>query len=87
LLVIELTFAIRTWPWYQSEKNYIIRNQFSAPWFGARHLFALMGFLGFVNVYAMRVNLSVAIVVMVVSFTFYGCQCHHSPQFLLQACA
>lgn len=37
----------------------------SAPWFGARHVFALMGFLGFVNVYAMRVNLSVAIVVMV----------------------
>jgi ACS family sodium-dependent inorganic phosphate cotransporter-like MFS transporter 5 len=28
-------------------------------------MFALMGFLGFVNVYAMRVNLSVAIVVMV----------------------
>ncbi len=28
-------------------------------------MFALLGFLGFVNVYAMRVNLSVAIVVMV----------------------
>ncbi|XP_023322826.1 putative inorganic phosphate cotransporter isoform X3 [Eurytemora carolleeae] len=30
-----------------------------------RHLFAFMGFLGFANVYAMRVNLSVAIVAMV----------------------
>jgi hypothetical protein len=28
-------------------------------------MYALVGFLGFVNVYAMRVNLSVAIVVMV----------------------
>lgn len=36
-----------------------------APWFGARHTFAFLGFLGFVNVYAMRVNLSVAIVAMV----------------------
>ena len=31
----------------------------------ARHFFAMMGFLGFANVYAMRVNLSVAIVAMV----------------------
>ncbi|XP_059618259.1 sialin [Phlebotomus argentipes] len=31
----------------------------------ARHLLGLMGFLGFANVYAMRVNLSVAIVAMV----------------------
>ena len=31
----------------------------------ARHVLALMGFLGFANVYAMRVNLSVAIVAMV----------------------
>eukprot|EP00092_Neocalanus_flemingeri_P019684 GFUD01021319.1.p1 GENE.GFUD01021319.1~~GFUD01021319.1.p1 ORF type:complete len:503 (-),score=87.91 GFUD01021319.1:155-1663(-) len=30
-----------------------------------RHIFALLGFLGFANVYAMRVNLSVAIVAMV----------------------
>ena len=35
------------------------------PRFGQRHIFALMGFLGFLNVYAMRVNLSVAIVAMV----------------------
>ncbi|XP_069162723.1 sialin isoform X3 [Procambarus clarkii] len=33
--------------------------------FGARHILALMGFVGFANVYAMRVNLSVAIVAMV----------------------
>ncbi|XP_069941805.1 putative inorganic phosphate cotransporter isoform X6 [Cherax quadricarinatus] len=32
---------------------------------GARHILAFMGFLGFANVYAMRVNLSVAIVAMV----------------------
>jgi len=32
---------------------------------GVRHLVILMGFLGFANVYAMRVNLSVAIVAMV----------------------
>ena len=31
----------------------------------ARHVFALLSFLGFANVYAMRVNLSVAIVAMV----------------------
>jgi hypothetical protein len=31
----------------------------------ARYVLALMGFLGFANVYAMRVNLSVAIVAMV----------------------
>ncbi|XP_068248075.1 putative inorganic phosphate cotransporter [Palaemon carinicauda] len=33
--------------------------------FGKRQLLAFMGFLGFANVYAMRVNLSVAIVAMV----------------------
>lgn len=37
----------------------------NGPYFGARHLFAILGFLGFANVYAMRVNLSVAIVAMV----------------------
>lgn len=31
----------------------------------ARHILGLLGFLGFANVYAMRVNLSVAIVAMV----------------------
>lgn len=40
-------------------------NHRPAPWLGVRHLFAFLGFLGFVNVYAMRVNLSVAIVAMV----------------------
>lgn len=32
---------------------------------GTRHILGLMGFLGFANVYAMRVNLSVAVVAMV----------------------
>jgi hypothetical protein len=35
------------------------------PSWGARHTFAFLAFLGFLNVYAMRVNLSVAIVAMV----------------------
>ncbi|KAM8719682.1 hypothetical protein ACLKA7_005846 [Drosophila subpalustris] len=37
----------------------------SADWLQTRHIFGLMGFLGFAVVYAMRVNLSVAIVAMV----------------------
>lgn len=36
-------------------------------WWGARHTLAFLGFLGFATVYAMRVNLSVAIVAMVKS--------------------
>jgi len=35
------------------------------PCWGARHTFVFLAFLGFANVYAMRVNLSVAIVAMV----------------------
>ena len=35
------------------------------PSWGARHTFAFLAFLGFLNVYAMRVKLSVAIVAMV----------------------
>lgn len=31
----------------------------------SRHILGILGFLGFANVYAMRVNLSVAIVAMV----------------------
>ncbi len=34
-------------------------------WWGCRHTFSLLSFLGMANVYAMRVNLSVAIVAMV----------------------
>ena len=34
-------------------------------WFGFRRIFTLLAFLGFANVYAMRVNLSVGIVAMV----------------------
>ena len=52
-----------------SEQQTILYNEliksYKGPWVGARHIFALLGFLGFVNVYAMRVNLSVAIVAMV----------------------
>lgn len=35
------------------------------PWIPARYVLAVMSFLGFVNVYALRVNLSMALVVMV----------------------
>lgn len=40
---------------------------FSSPsWrFGKRHILLMLGFLGFANVYALRVNLSVALVAMV----------------------
>lgn len=38
--------------------------------FPARYTFALLGFLGMANVYAMRVNLSVAMVAMVNSSAF-----------------
>ena len=40
-------------------------HSYKRPYFGVRHIFAFFGFLGFVNVYAMRVNLSIAIVSMV----------------------
>ncbi|KAK3889501.1 hypothetical protein Pcinc_006473 [Petrolisthes cinctipes] len=40
-------------------------HQRPKEWWGARHTLALMGFLGFSVIYAMRVNLSVAIVAMV----------------------
>merc|ERR1712241_1238117 len=52
-----------------SERQTAIYNKliesYTGPWIGVRHIFAFLGFLGFVNVYAMRVNLSVAIGAMV----------------------
>ena len=67
-----VTYLVRIWKpivtWVNKIRSWKLNFLFffvSAPCFGARHMFALMGFLGFVNVYAMRVNLSVAIVVMV----------------------
>lgn len=38
----------------------VVRKMTSLPFFGARHRVVLLGFFGFFNVYAMRVNLSVA---------------------------
>ncbi len=35
------------------------------PCIPARYMLAIMGFLGFVNVYALRINLSMAIIAMV----------------------
>jgi len=43
-----------------------------APRFGVRHLFVTLAFVGFANVYAMRVNLSVAIVAMVNNTAIHG---------------
>ena len=52
-----------------SERQIQIYNQlissYTGPCIGVRHIFAILGFMGFLNVYAMRVNLSVAIVAMV----------------------
>lgn len=45
-------------------------------WFSSRFCLAYLAFLGFVNVYALRVNLSVAIVSMVNSS--YLVSPHHS---------
>ncbi len=47
------------------EDSKAVLNIAGGPKFGYRHVFALLGFFGFLNVYAMRVNLSVAIVAMV----------------------
>ncbi|KAB7505360.1 putative inorganic phosphate cotransporter [Armadillidium nasatum] len=47
-----------------SNENQSVPN-LSKEWIATRHIFAFLGFLGFANVYAMRVNLSVAIVAMV----------------------
>lgn len=41
-----------------------IRTINAFPWISARYSLAILGFLGFFNVYALRVNLSVAIVQM-----------------------
>lgn len=45
---------------------------FLSGWWGARHTFAFMSFLGMANLYAMRVNLSVAIVAMTKSGNSIG---------------
>lgn len=38
-------------------------------WISKRYLIAILAFFGFANVYALRVNLSVAIVVMTSNYT------------------
>jgi ACS family sodium-dependent inorganic phosphate cotransporter-like MFS transporter 5 len=43
----------------------ILWRQDCCPCIPARYVLAVMGFLGFVNVYALRVNLSMAIIKMV----------------------
>lgn len=48
---------------HQSQQQ--LPPQRDGRWPKARHILGLMGFLGFANVYAMRVNLSVAMVAMV----------------------
>ncbi len=41
-----------------------MKTNLISEWWGSRHAFTLMSFLGLSNLYAMRVNLSVAIVAM-----------------------
>ena len=43
---------------------YRLRRIDACPWIPARYVLAILSFLGFFNVYALRVNLSVAIVEM-----------------------
>ena len=47
------------------------------PWISARYSLAILSFLGFFNVYALRVNLSVAIVQMANSTSQHY---HHSAR-------
>ena len=48
---------------YGSIEPEVVPEETDVGW-GIRHIFAVMAFFGFANVYAMRVNLSVAIVAM-----------------------
>ena len=50
---------------YQRPKQPVLRSVSVPFWFSARLGLAVMGFFGFIFVYAIRVNLSVAIVCMV----------------------
>ncbi|KAL4707820.1 hypothetical protein ACJJTC_001766 [Scirpophaga incertulas] len=54
-----------------SRRNLVVNNQVeeTSGWIKCRTMLGIMGFLGFANVYAMRVNLSVAIVAMINSTT------------------
>ena len=63
----------------ESSADFQIKTSRTSRW-GTRHTFVLLSFLGFANIYAMRVNLSVAIVAMVSSSdrkndTNIGTQC------------
>ena len=58
----EFQFAVNI-PW--RETQHVLHSSITAEFWGTRHTFILMSFLGFANIYAMRVNLSVAIVAMV----------------------
>lgn len=49
--------------------NFCIVVEETTGWIKCRTVLGIMGFLGFANVYAMRVNLSVAIVAMINSTT------------------
>lgn len=50
---------------YQHDEVPSLQQQPDGKFPRCRHILGLMGFLGFANVYAMRVNLSVAVVAMV----------------------
>ena len=78
-----------------SKKNFFSERDLSSwpsIWFsecwGSRHTFTVMSFLGLANLYAMRVNLSVAIVAMSQSgqdpiyVSIYYCCSHLAEQFI-----
>ena len=50
---------------------YVINSNFFVVCWGTRHTFVLLAFLGTASAYAMRINLSVAIVAMVQQGTMY----------------
>ena len=52
-------------PSEEKQKEYRKKYRVTCDWLPKRYLLAILSFFGFLNVYALRVNLSVALVAMV----------------------
>ena len=63
---------------------YVINSNFFVVCWGTRHTFVLLAFLGTANAYAMRINLSVAIVAMVQQGMYANCLYIFFKSFLKQ---